>query len=120
MKYHYLLLLITMVKANSCKTTSVPKEALITTHNNIVELELPSNLGQGYQWKLMDTTSFIVVEHSSSSNPDRNVSSDLEIFKLKAIGGKGIYNLTFYYLRPFDPVIDTATSQKTFKTIVIK
>jgi len=102
----------------TCKTNTVDSQSTYKS-NQIVTIEIPSNLGQGYQWQLTDTTSCKVIQHDSKPNPNNQESSDIEIFKLK-FGRKGSYHLTFHYVRPFDSDIDTSGTKKFIKKIIIK
>ncbi|WP_293307584.1 hypothetical protein [Pedobacter sp. UBA5917] len=114
------VLLIIAIWFSACRTIKIPKDAIISSPQEIIELELPSNLGQGYQWSLIDTSKFAVAEHTSSSNPNPKISTDLEKFKLRSKSKKGVFHLIFYSLRPFDPLTDTINAVKIYKTIVLK
>ena len=115
MKYFLLLLAISSCTVQSGKTGST-----IKSHVRVpLTIEIPSNLGEGHQWMLFDTTAFRVVSHDSKTNPDKTQSTDLEVYELLPLQ-KGNFQLTFYYLRPFDKVLDTANAKKTTKTISIK
>jgi len=113
--FHFLLLLIGFYSCKIGKSSYYrlkPKETL--------GFEIPSNLGQGYQWQLFDTSRFSILEHSSRPNPDTLVSTDLEKFVLRSKGDKGKFILVFYLRRPFDPIEDTVHSAKTIKKVIIK
>ena len=85
-----------------------------------LSIELPSNLGQGYQWQLLDTSQFSVIQHSSRSNPDSSISTDLEKLVLQPKVKKGKFILVFYSRRPFDPMEDTANSSKIYRKIILR
>ena len=118
-KLTYLIIIIVATLFVACKAI-IPPNALISEQNVPITLQIPSNLGSGHQWRLLDTSQFSVVEHTSISNPDTSQSTDIEIFKLKAKSKKGVYKLTFYNIRPFDKSLDTITSKKYVKAIIIK
>ncbi len=98
---------------------SATASTLMIKKNKTFLFSLPSNLGQGYQWTLLDTTHFKILDHKAVSNPNKEESTDLEIFKLKG-EKKGTYMLHFYYLRPFDEKPDTSSAKKISQPITIQ
>jgi hypothetical protein len=87
--------------------------------NRIFSYSIPSNLGTGFQWTIIDTSVFKVKDHTSKSNGISAKYTDTEIFKL--IGtAKGLYKLRFMLLRPFDKVPDTANAKVIVQKIKIK
>jgi hypothetical protein len=112
------ILLILFTGVYSCKTRKFNDYILKPKEN--LQFEIPSNLGQGYQWQLLDTSRFSILAHKSSPNPDTSVSTDLEKFTLRAKRYKGQFILVFYHRRPFDPISDTSLSTKIFKKVIIK
>jgi len=82
-------------------------------------LSIPSNLGSGYQWVLVDTSYAKVLSHTSVQNPHRKESTDLEVFTLRPLK-KGRTGLVFYNLRPFDANKDTLAAKKIIQKIKIR
>jgi predicted secreted protein len=113
----YLSVIILLSIVANCS----PKPSLGQSYRkgDVVTIEIPSNLGKGYQWMLFDTLGNSVLSHDSRSNPNKTESSDIEIYKIK-FHRSGTYILNFYRLRPFDKTFDTTSAQQITKTIVIK
>jgi hypothetical protein len=90
---------------------------LVARVNRNFYFTIPSNLGQGYQWKLVDTSIVRIRAHSAKANPHPEASTDLETFTLCA-AKRGRVTLSFYLLRPFAP--DTAGAKNLIRSILIK
>jgi hypothetical protein len=86
---------------------------------DIYKIDIPSDLGSGHQWVILDSSQFSIVSHTAVSNPDPHISSDIETYKLR-FERSGYYLVKLYYLRVFDKVKDTANSKKIIKTILVK
>ncbi|MBT2560650.1 protease inhibitor I42 family protein [Pedobacter sp. ISL-68] len=104
----------------SCASQLIPKGAFVVDRDKPFHVEIPSNLGRGYQWKLADTVNYKVLSHDSKPNIDKSQATDIELFEITTSKKKGSHQIVFYYLRPFEKNIDTANAEKFVKIIFVK
>jgi predicted secreted protein len=105
----------------SCKqvASGTKKEMQIVNIKDTITIEMPSSLGSGSQWMLLDSTGVNVLSHEARSGPENAALPDIEVYKIKFLR-TGIYRITFYYRRPFDALSDTVFAKKINKLIKVK
>ncbi|TDW96568.1 protease inhibitor I42 family protein [Dinghuibacter silviterrae] len=92
---------------------------LSVKHSRRFQFSLPSNLGDGHQWILPDTSSMKLISHVAIDNKDSTGSTNVEVFTLRPLL-KGDFTLAFYRIRPFDNITDSAGAQKLYQKIHVR